>query len=103
MSIRIIKSGLLDTIQDQGRYGYQHLGINPNGVMDTVAMRMVNALLGNDEQEAVLEMHWPAPVIQFEEDTCFAISGASVMAYINKEYVISVNKTILQKQVAGFL
>lgn len=29
MSIRIIKAGILDTIQDQGRYGYRHLGINP--------------------------------------------------------------------------
>lgn len=97
MSIRIIKSGLLDTIQDQGRYGYQHLGINPNGVMDTVAMRMANALVGNDEQEAVLEMHWPAPVIQFEEDTCFAICGASVMAQINKEFAIPIHKTIFAK------
>ncbi len=97
MSIRIIKGGLLDTIQDQGRYGYQHLGINPNGVMDMVAMRMANALVGNDEQEAVLEMHWPAPVIQFEEDTCFAICGASVMAQINKEFTIPTNKTIFAK------
>jgi antagonist of KipI len=95
--MRIIKSGLLDTVQDQGRYGYQHLGINPNGVMDIVAMRMANALVGNDEREAVLEMHWPAPVIQFEEDTCFAISGASVMAHINKEYNVGINKTIFAK------
>lgn len=97
MSIRIIKSGLLDTVQDQGRYGYQHLGINPNGAMDTVAMRMANALVGNDAGEAVLEMHWPAPVIQFEEDTCFAISGALVAAQINKAFDIPVNKTIFAK------
>ena len=31
MSMRIIKAGILDTVQDAGRYGYQHLGINPGG------------------------------------------------------------------------
>ena len=97
MSIRIIKKGLLDTIQDKGRYGYQHLGINPTGVMDMVSMRLVNALVGNSEEEAVIEMHWPAPVIQFESDTCFAISGADVIALIDKEIQVSVNRTVFVK------
>ena len=42
MSIRVIKKGLLDTIQDRGRYGYQHLGINPGGAMDRVAASVAN-------------------------------------------------------------
>jgi antagonist of KipI len=97
MSIRIIKKGLLDTIQDKGRYGHQHLGINPTGAMDIVSMRLANALVGNDEHEAVIEMHWPAPVIQFESDTCFAISGADVMAYIDQQIEVPVNKTVFVK------
>lgn len=92
MSIRIIKKGLLDTIQDYGRYGYQHLGINPNGVMDFISMRLANALTGNSEQEAVIEMHWPAPVIQFQHDTCFAITGASVIAHLDDTVLVENNK-----------
>jgi len=97
MSIRIIKKGLLDTIQDKGRYGYQQLGINPGGVMDIISMRLVNALVGNDENEAVIEMHWPAPIIQFEKDTCFAISGADVVAYVDKVTAVPINRTVLVK------
>ena len=48
MSLKIIKAGILDTIQDKGRYGYQHLGINPTGAMDKYAMQIANMLVGNN-------------------------------------------------------
>lgn len=97
MSIRIIKRGLLDTIQDVGRYGYQHLGINPTGAMDIVSMRLANALVGNAAHEAVIEMHWPAPVIKFEKDGCFAISGAAVIAELDKHLAVPLNRTVFVK------
>ena len=86
MSLRILKNGLLDTIQDRGRYGYQHLGINPGGVMDANAMRLANALAGNPIEEAVLEMHFPAAEIFFEETVLIALGGADLTPMIgNKE------------------
>jgi antagonist of KipI len=97
MSIRVIKKGLLDTIQDLGRYGYQHLGINPTGAMDHVSMRIANALVGNRFDEAVLEMHFPGPILLFERDTCFALSGADAGAWINDEMAIPVHRTICVK------
>ena len=48
MSLKIIKAGVLDTIQDPGRYGFQYLGINPGGAMDRFAAQVVNTLSGND-------------------------------------------------------
>ena len=42
MSISIIKQGIADSIQDMGRYGYQHLGINPGGAMDKLAAKIAN-------------------------------------------------------------
>ena len=110
MSIRVIKKGLLDTIQDQGRYGYQHLGINPCGVMDPVAMRMANALTGNEANESVLEIHFPAPVLVFETDAIIAISGADFGAILNTETPAPINRCIavkagtqlsFQKQIKG--
>ena len=83
MSLLIIKSGLLDTIQDGGRYGYQHLGINPGGVMDNMAMKIANALVGNEAEEAVLEMHFPAAEILFETPVLIALSGADFSATLN--------------------
>lgn len=77
------KSGLLTTIQDLGRQGFRRFGINPNGAMDKQAVRLINILLGNVEGEAVLEMHFPAPVLEFEEDALIALGGADFGASFN--------------------
>src|SRR6476620_10325007 len=61
MSLKICKAGLLDTVQDGGRYGFQHLGINPGGAMDRFAASLANALLGKKPEAPVIEMHYPAP------------------------------------------
>jgi antagonist of KipI len=83
MGIILKSSGILNTIQDLGRFGFQHLGINPNGAMDKTAVRLVNILIGNNENEAVLEMHFPCPHIFFEESAIFALGGASFGAKLN--------------------
>ena len=97
MSIRIVKAGVSDAFFDAGRFGYQHLGINPTGAMDTIAVKIVNALTLNPANEAVLEMHFPAATILFEKDALIAISGADFSATIN-DHIIPLNKPILVKQ-----
>lgn len=82
MSIVIEKSGILDTFQDLGRNGFRKIGVNPNGAMDKSAVRLINILLGNDENETVLEMHFPAPVIKFNENSIVALGGADFGAKI---------------------
>lgn len=83
MSILFSKPGILTTVQDSGRTGLRRFGINPNGAMDKTAMRLINILLGNAENEAVLETHFPAPEIVFEENTIFAVGGADFSAHLN--------------------
>ena len=39
MSISVLSPGLLTTIQDFGRNGYQKYGVIVSGAMDTYAMR----------------------------------------------------------------
>ena len=56
MSMEILSSGLLSTIQDLGRFGYQASGFAPTGAADTLSMKRANALVGNTPGEAVLEM-----------------------------------------------
>ncbi|HUR67130.1 MAG TPA: biotin-dependent carboxyltransferase family protein [Chitinophagaceae bacterium] len=87
MSVKIIKAGILDTIQDAGRFGYQHLGINPTGAMDIYAMQVANMLVGNDPKEAVIEMHFPAAAFLFTQPALIAISGADLTASINGEEI----------------
>ena len=53
MSIRVIKPGLLTSIQDLGRKGYQQHGVIVSGAMDTYSLRIANILVGNTEGESL--------------------------------------------------
>lgn len=87
MSIQIIKAGILDTVQDRGRYGYQHLGINPGGEMDIFSAQLSNCLLGKEMNAPVIEMHFPAAQIFFEEETVICITGGDFLPVINKNKI----------------
>lgn len=100
-SIRIRKQGIQDTLQDRGRYGYQHLGIPPGGAMDRLAFRLANALVGNAEETAALEMHYPAPEIEICCTQLLALGGADFGAEIEgmplplfQPFVVSAGATI---------
>jgi len=97
LSILIIKQGIADSIQDPGRYGCQHLGINPNGVMDPVAAASANLLVGNDLNDAVIEMHFPASVFLFKQQSLIAICGADLLAMINDVFVPVNTPIIIEK------
>lgn len=98
MSIRIIKNGLMDTIQDMGRYGYAYWGINPGGAMDRVAMQVANALVGNDLSTPVLEMHFPAAGILFEETTLIALAGADAVVHADDMEIPTLHPVLINKQ-----
>ena len=76
MALKVLRPGLLTTVQDRGRHGLQHLGLCPGGAMDPVAMALANAMVGNDADEAVLEITVIGPELEFEHDTLIAICGA---------------------------
>jgi antagonist of KipI len=82
MSFRMLRSGLLTTIQDLGRYGYQKFGVPVSGAMDPFALRIANLLVGNAEGDAALEMTMLGPVIEWENDALIAITGADLSATI---------------------
>ncbi len=42
MSLSILSPGLLTTVQDLGRIGYQKEGIIVSGAMDALALRVAN-------------------------------------------------------------
>ena len=48
MGIQVLQPGLLTTVQDQGRFGHQRIGMSPAGVMDLHSMRLANLLVDND-------------------------------------------------------
>jgi antagonist of KipI len=76
MSIRVLRPGLLTTVQDHGRHGFQRVGLCPGGAMDPVSLSLANALVGNPPEEAALEITVIGPELVFEQDTLVAVCGA---------------------------
>ncbi|UYZ59691.1 5-oxoprolinase subunit C family protein [Hymenobacter latericus] len=87
MSFSIISPGLLTTVQDLGRVGYQKQGIIVSGAMDATALRLANLLVGNPENTAGLELTLLGPKIRFEADHLLALTGADLSPAIDGEPV----------------
>ncbi|MEO7765949.1 MAG: biotin-dependent carboxyltransferase family protein, partial [Ferruginibacter sp.] len=98
MGIKIIKPGLFTTLQDLGRPGYRCDGIGPGGVMDFFAASVANFLTGNDEHAPVLEMHFPAAELLFEEDALVSITGADFGACIDDAETTLWKPLLIKKQ-----
>jgi antagonist of KipI len=80
MSVCVIRPGLLTTVQDLGRYGHQHEGVAVGGAMDVPALRLANAIVGNPEGAAALEVTLLGPTLEFEDDVVISITGADLSA-----------------------
>lgn len=53
--LRIVEPGIATTIQDAGRPGYAHLGIPAGGFVDPSLAGMLNRIVGNAPDAAVIE------------------------------------------------
>lgn len=78
MSITVVNPGLLTTIQDQGRIGYQQFGVSVSGAVDPRSAAIANILVGNEDTEAVLECTIMGPQLQFQSANCIAITGGDL-------------------------
>ena len=96
MTLRILRPGILMTVQDGGRHGYQHLGLCPGGAMDPVALALANALVGNEVDEAALEITVLGPDLEFAQDTLVALCGAEFEASVplNRPVLVEAGKLV---------
>src|SRR5687768_12856022 len=81
--VRVIKPGLLTTIQDRGRWGFQSRGVPVAGPMDAYAHRLANVLVGNADDAATLEVTWVGPELEFDDERVIAVSGAEFEVAVN--------------------
>jgi antagonist of KipI len=104
MSIKIFKRGIADTIQDQGRYGFQHLGIQVNGCIDYLSAQLANALVNNPLDYPVFELHFPASSFCFTNTYTICITGANFVPVLNEKSV-ELNKPfqVVENDVLQFL
>ena len=64
MCIRILEAGFNVTVQDLGRASFQHLGVPVSGAVSPVALKIGNALVGNNPGVACLEIRLVGPTIE---------------------------------------
>jgi len=74
--VRVKRAGLLTTVQDHGRWRYQAMGVPVAGPMDVYSHRLANALVGNEDGAATLEVTLTGPALEFTDDRQVAVTGA---------------------------
>ncbi len=78
-TLEVLSAGTQTTVQDYpGRTGYWAVGVPPSGPMDSLALRLGNRLLGNEEGAAALEITLSGPTLKFNCDAQLAVTGAAI-------------------------
>ena len=95
-AFEVVDPGILTTVQDTGRWGYQSYGVSVSGVMDSVAHRRANGLVGNHESAASLEVTLRGPTLRFLSEVRLAVSGAVFLLFLD-EVAVSLDTVIHAK------
>jgi biotin-dependent carboxylase-like uncharacterized protein len=84
MALVVADPGLLTTIQDAGRPGYERFGVPVGGAMDGFALQAANRLVGNLSGAAAIEFLSAAPpTLYTSEDILLAGGGAGFSLHVD--------------------
>jgi biotin-dependent carboxylase-like uncharacterized protein len=83
----VLTPGGYTTIQDEGRYGYQQMGIPASGVLDAFAFHCANLLAANPENSAVMEITVMGPRLDILAPVDLAVTGADIKMTLNDQPV----------------
>lgn len=70
------------SLQDLGRFGQRTHGIGINGAMDSWSLKAGNALLGNDENAAAIELTLGGLTLEVQQPITFCLTGAVFEAFL---------------------
>lgn len=82
-TFEVIHPGVLTTVQDLGRHGYQKYGLAVSGSSDHYAHRMANILVSNSPEVAVLEITLMGLKLKVLKTTVIAITGGDLQPKMN--------------------
>lgn len=82
-TFEVIRPGMLTTVQDSGRHGYQKFGLTVSGASDPYAYRIANLLVGNVQSAAALEVTLMGLELKVLRPTIIAVTGADLDARVN--------------------
>jgi biotin-dependent carboxylase-like uncharacterized protein len=79
----VLKPGVLSTLQDQGRFGYAHLGLTQGGPADAVSYRIADLLLQNPNPSCQIEVLVGGLSVVALTDSVFCVTGAQMPLTVN--------------------
>jgi biotin-dependent carboxylase-like uncharacterized protein len=97
-ALRVLAPGLMTTLQDLGRPGYQRLGVPVSGALDHVSLRAANLLAGNAPGTGALEIAYQGPTLRVDADSV-RIAAAGAQAVIE---VLAGENGSAGRRLAGF-
>ena len=85
MSLQVLAAGPLTTVQDRGRVGLAHLGVPRAGALDAPAAALANRLVGNEPDDAVLEVLLGGLELRADVGCWVAVTGAPAPVSVDRE------------------
>lgn len=85
--LKLIRAGLYTSVQDAGRFGLRQAGVSYCGALDRPAVEIANVLVGNPANSAALEITLGQCIIEFSQETWFALTGAGCEAMLDGKAV----------------
>ncbi|MGW2522837.1 5-oxoprolinase subunit C family protein [Streptomyces sp. NPDC001617] len=79
----VVRAGALTTVQDEGRPGHAHLGVPRSGALDGLTAALVNRLVGNPSEAAVLETTVNGCAVRPRSAVAVAVGGAPCPVTVN--------------------
>ena len=76
LTLKVVRPGMLTTVQDLGRWGEQSMGVPVGGPMDEYSHVLANQLVGNPRHAASLEVTLIGPELEAAGDVTCAVAGA---------------------------
>ncbi|MEY2565204.1 MAG: antagonist of KipI [Verrucomicrobiota bacterium] len=84
MKVSVVSAGFFTSVQDLGRVGFRQSGISVGGALDPHAMRVANALIGNEDNAAGLEATMGNLRLRFEDQRIVAWCGGAFTVRIGR-------------------
>jgi antagonist of KipI len=75
-AISVVRPGMLTTVQDLGRWGFQAHGVPVAGPMDEYSHVLANRIVGNPPSAAALEVTLIGPELEANAEVTCAVAGA---------------------------
>lgn len=83
-TLEVLDGGLLTTVQDLGRAGYQRCGVPVAGAADAAALRAANFLVGNPPGAAGLECTVAGPSLKLLRTVVVSVCGADLGVVLDR-------------------